>query len=177
MTQLEDTLPQWDFTERHSRWIDAQPGQVWEALTTLRLEDLTLTRPLVAVRHLGSSGTTISSSLFQDGPVTMLRTDPPCYAVGGAIAKPWQPRPDRRVPAALSDFASFTEPGWVKYLTDFHLIPTGHGTRLVTVTRGVCTDAAARRRFKWYWAAIRPASGLVRKDILWTTARRARAGA
>ncbi|WP_217493947.1 hypothetical protein [Humibacillus sp. DSM 29435] len=177
MTQLEDTLPQWDFTERHSRWIDAQPGQVWEALTTLRLEDLTLTRPLVAVRHLGSSGTKMSSSLFQDGPVTMLRTDPPCYAVGGAIAKPWQPRPDRRVPASLSDFASFTEPGWVKYLTDFRLIATGHGTRLVTVTRGVCTDAAARRRFKWYWAAIRPASGLVRKDILWTTARWARAGA
>jgi len=53
-TTLEQTMPVYHFHERHSRWIDASPEQVWQALTTLTLDQLTLTRALVAIRHIGA---------------------------------------------------------------------------------------------------------------------------
>ncbi len=113
--------------ERHSRWIDASPTLVWEALTTLRLEQLTLTRPLLTIRHLGTKTVQPTKALFIDGPVQMLEIAAPTYAVGGAIARPWQRQPERRDVASLSEFARFDDPGWTKYLTDFHLEPRDGG--------------------------------------------------
>lgn len=48
-----------------------------------------------------------------------------------------------------------------------------HAQLLGTETRGYSTDSRARRRFAVYWALIRPASGLVRRDMLATVRRRA----
>jgi hypothetical protein len=88
------------------------------------------------------------------------------------------PDPGSTVPARgdiapLEEFARFAEPGWTKYLTDFHLQPCNGGVQLTTETRGYSTDSRARRRFAVYWALIRPASGLVRRDMLATVRRRA----
>jgi len=49
----------------------------------------------------------------------MFEITPSAYAVGGAVARPWQHRPARRDIASLEEFARFAEPGWTKYLTDF----------------------------------------------------------
>lgn len=65
----------------------------------------------------------------------------------------------------------FEEPGWTKYLTDFHLEPCDGGVQLTTETRGYSTNDRARRRFALYWALIRPASGPVRRDMLVTIRR------
>lgn len=174
MTYLERALPVWHFSVEHSGWVDAAPDTVWQALRTLCVQDLILTRPLVALRHLSSSGSFARGTLFDDGPVTMLHIDAPVYAVGGVIAKPWQFRPARQEPVSLEDFTAFTEPGWVKYLTDFSVDPARNGTRITTVTRGVATDERARRLFALYWMLIRPGVGVVRRDVLASTARRAR---
>lgn len=172
-TTLEQTMPVYHFHERHSRWIDASPEQVWQALTTLTLDQLTLTRALVAIRHIGAHPATPAKPLFTDGPVRMFEITPSAYAVGGAVARPWQHRPARSDIASLEEFARFTQPGWTKYLTDFHLQPGNGGVQLTTETRGYSTDSRARRRFAVYWALIRPASGLVRRDMLATVRRRA----
>jgi len=74
--------------------------------------------------------------LFTDGPVRMFEITPSAYAVGGAVARPWQPRPARRDIASLEKFARFAEPGWTKYLTAFHLQPCKGGVQLTTETRG-----------------------------------------
>jgi len=111
--------------------------------------------------------------LFTDGPVRMFEITPSAYAVGGAVARPWQHRPARSDIASLEEFACFAEPGWTKYLTDFQLQPGNGGVQLTTETRGYSTDSRARRRFAVYWALIRPASGLVRRDMLATVRRRA----
>ncbi len=103
----------------------------------------------------------------------MFEITPFTYAVGGAVARPWQHRPARRDIASLEEFARFTESGWTKYLTDYHLQPGNGGVQLTTETRGYSTDSRARRRFALYWALIRPASGLVRRDMLATVRRRA----
>ncbi len=172
-TPLEQTMPVYHFRERHSRWIDASPDQVWQALTTLTLDQLTLTRPLVAIRHLGAHTATPAKPVFTEGPVRMFQITPPAYAIGGAVARPWQRRPERRDISSLETFARFAEPGWTKYLTDFHLAPGNGGVQLTTETRGYSTDRRAQRRFALYWALIRPASGLIRRDMLATVRRRA----
>lgn len=170
-TSLERTMPVYQFHERHSRWIAASPAAVWQALTTLRLDQMTLARPLVAIRHLGMQTPNSAKPLFTDGPVKMMEVTPPTYAVGGTIGRPWQRRPARRDVPSLEAFADFEEAGWTKYLTDFHLEPAEGGVQLTTETRGYSTNDWARRRFGLYWALIRPASGLVRHDLLATVSR------
>lgn len=169
-TVLEQTMPHYQFNECHSRWIAAEPDRVWQVLSTLTLDQLTLTRPLVTLRHL-SRHPTPSKSLFTDGPVRMLQITAPTYAVGGAVTRAWQFNPAARDVSSLEQFIGFDEPGWVKYLTDFHVQPVDGGVQLSTETRCVSTDERARRRFAPYWVLIRPGSGLIRRDVLSTIAR------
>lgn len=170
-TRLEQTMPVYRFHERHNRWVAASSTEVWQALTTLRLDQMPLARPLVALRHLGTRTAMPTAPLFTDGPVRMIEVLAPTYAIGGAIGRPWQRQPTRRDVTSLPEFIAFDEPGWTKYLTDFHLEPREGGIQLTTETRGYSTDDWARRRFALYWALIRPASGLVRRDLLTTVSR------
>ena len=85
-----------------------------------------------------------------------------------AVGRPWSPRTGLR---AVEDFGGFAEPGWAKMAADF-------GFRegvLSTETRVWLTDAASRRRFRAYWLAVRPFSGLVRRSWLAAARRRAEA--
>lgn len=126
---------------------------------------------MVAVRHLASSPIASSKPLFSDGPVTIVQSWPPTYAIGASISRPWQRHPESRPIDSLDSFNTFTTPGWVKYLVDFSLAPAVGGTMLSTETRGYATDDRARRRFAVYWTLIRGGSGLVRRDLLATVAR------
>lgn len=171
LTVLEQAMPSYDFRERHTRLIRAPLPAVWQALTALRLDQLTVTRPLVAIRALGGTRGRGSRSLFTDGPVSMLEVSPPTYAIGGVVARPWQFRPQRHDVATVAELTVFDEPGWTKYLVDFHLEPLEGGLRLTTETRGCSTDARARHRFGLYWALIRPGSGVIRRDMLATIDR------
>lgn len=173
-TTLERIIPVHHFRERHSRLIAAPPQQVWDALTRLTVDDLLITKPLVALRHIGRrDDARTAAPVLTDGPVTLLEVTAPRYAVSGSIARPWQLTPDRHPATTLDEFAQFTEPGWVKYLTDFDIRTEGDHTRLSTETRGYSTDDHARRMFRPYWALIRLPSGLIRADMLRAIARMA----
>lgn len=74
------------------------------------------------------------------------------------------------------EFASFDEPGWAKATWSFRVAPLPDGRSLLeTETRVHCTDAASRRRFRLYWMAIRPFSGLIRRVALREVKRNAEA--
>lgn len=164
---LEQALPVYDFHERHIRVIQASPDDVWRALTAVSLADLRCARPLVALRHLGQNAGTGSKPLMTSGPLHLMETRAPGYALAGAIARPWKRRPEHRAPGTLAEFRMFTEPGWTTYLTDFELVRTSDGgTELSTETRGRSTSRDARRRFALYWLLIRPWSGLIRRELL-----------
>jgi hypothetical protein len=169
-TLLERAMPVYHFNEVHRRWIPAEPEKVWDALAQLRLDQLRLTRPLVALRHLGNPMPS-SRPLITDGPIQIVEWVPPRFALGATIGRPWRFKPDRHEVATLAEFNEFDEPGWTKYLTDFRVDAGDGGTWLSTETRGHSTDAAARRRFALYWGVIRVGSGLVRRDILATVSR------
>lgn len=165
-TTLQRTMPHYDFAEQHNRRIAADAQVVWQALTSITVDQLPITKLLVAVRHLGSSRAQRRRPLLTDGPVHLLEVSAPWYAVGGNIARPWQWRPQTRPVDSLAQFVAFDEPGWVKYLVDFRVQPAQNGVILSTVTRVACTDRRARRRFTPYWALIRVGSGLIRRDLL-----------
>jgi hypothetical protein len=169
---LDDLMPEYDFAERHQRRVEATPDATWSALASLTLDDLTVTRPLLALRHLRASRAP-SKPLLTNGPVTLLHREDGRVAIAGAIARPWRPRAPKREVSSLAEFRAFNDAGWTKYLTEFRIEPDGdHGRcTLSTETRGISTDVHARRRFGVYWAIIRVPSGIIRRDILRAVAR------
>ncbi len=179
---LDDVLPDPHFSERHQRRIAAPPAAVWEALQQLRIGDMALSRSLMAVRELPARligrgpSPMVSGRLLEEGPVPVLASEPSRLVVAGGVMQPWKllggAEPPRLDAAGLRGFA---EPGWVKAGVDFVLEPDAAGTRLVTETRVLATDRRTRARFGLYWLLIRAGSGLIRRDMLRTTARRAEA--
>lgn len=172
--KLDDVMPHYEFCERHHRSVDATVDATWTALTTLTLAGLTITRPLVALRHLGRSEGA-HQPLLTDGPIGLLYRKDREVAIAGAIARPWQLQSSKKPVADLTSFVEFVEPGWTKYLTEFRVEPglSRNQCTLSTETRGLSTDNQARRRFRLYWTLIRLPSGLIRRDILRSVARTA----
>ena len=74
--------------------------------------------------------------------------------------------------ADRASFERFAEPGYAKATMGFLARREGGGTRLLTETRVLATDAPARRRFRFYWRLIRPGSGAIRRSWLAAVRRR-----
>ena len=168
---IESFLPEYDFRAAQSQWVDADPGAVWSALTTVRFDELVLTRPLARVR--GLAGRLPTGSVLHDGPVTLLRVDEGREAVGGAITRSWPPRRARAIPGE-DYFTAFRDPGWVKLATDFRLVAEVGGTRLSTETRMQALDPGSRRS-RLHWAGLRTLTAVLRRDVLASVARKATA--
>lgn len=162
MTAAE-ALPRYHHRECHSIVVAAPPERALEAAKETRLEDLAIVRALFRLRGLRASPTgsvwgAMSASGFRRfGDDTLV-----------AVGKPWQPRGGT---LDVEDFAAFDEPGYAKMAVDIGYA----GGRLTTETRVYLTSPGARRRFRAYWVAIRPFSGLTRR--LWLRAAKRRAEA
>ena len=84
----------------------------------------------------------------------------------GAVTQPWMPNVVFRAlpPDAFRDFR---DPGYVKIVWTLRADPADAGhTVFRTETRAVATDAAARARFRWYWARFSPGIILIRRLML-----------
>lgn len=161
---LDVLMPRYHFAERHHRHIAAGADAVWDALTRVTVRDLTVTRPLLALRHPGEHATT--GPLLTTGPLPLLFVEPGRYALAGTVAQPWRRHPVHRRVHDAGEVADFAEPGWAAYFTDFRIVATGHGCVLTTETRVFTIGVRARLCFAAYWALIRVPSGIVRRDVL-----------
>ena len=111
---------------------------------------------------------------FFDMAFVTLRNDPVRGLLVGAVGAFWRNGGGiARVDA--SHFREDRSPGCARlaWMFDFTPLPaaadaeTGAGACLaVTETRIACNDAAALRAMRLYWLAIRPASGLIRREML-----------
>ena len=111
---------------------------------------------------------------LHDAPVPLLTVHRRREVLAGGVMQPWKLRGGGRPPALdAAGLRTFHAPGWVKCAVDFVLEPDGAGTVLRTETRVIATDAVTRVRFALYWLAIRAGSGLIRREILRSVARRA----
>lgn len=166
LPSLDELLPVFDVRERHRRVIPSEPERMWQALASVSMNDLAVTRALMAVRSLGRTTALQDIRLVDGGPLQVVAADPPRGMVAAAIGRPWRPLPVKMQLSSPEEFREFDGPGWTKYLTDFRLTPVPSGTAISTETRCLSTSRRAKLAFGVYWLLIRPFSGLVRREML-----------
>ena len=174
---LDDVLPNSHYVTRQSRWIDAPPDVVWDALHEVRLSGLPVTVALGVARFLPVvlSGKGLGERLgkglgrpFLDAlPVPLLASEEPRSVVFGGALQAWRLRGGDKAPELDAEgLQRWIQPGWVKVVMDFRLTPSRGGTELSSETRVLATDPTTRSRFSWYWLVVRPGSTAIRWEVL-----------
>ena len=196
MEPIEDFLPAFHFRERHTRRIEAPPARVAAQLRDVDLADSPAIGPLFAIRGLparlarafarnappgaaagnGRDDDALRANTlgrFFDQAFVTLRDDPARGLVVGAVGAFWR-NTGGIVRVAPAQFATDRSPGCARraWMFDFQPLDGGRACLAVTETRIHCNDAAARRAMTLYWLLIRPASGLIRREMLRLLARR-----
>lgn len=172
---MTEALPGAQFAEWHSRVIEAEPAAVWEAFHTARWSELRSTKVFLYARAGGLAISLDRLLTARPGPGAPIAEEAPHYTTSGMIGRPWWPVPQQLPPADdLDELRAFDRPGWLKYGMEwvFSSLPGGR-TFVETATVCEATDRIAERRFRAYWALIRPFSGLLRHDLLSLLERRA----
>ncbi len=176
MSLLDEVMPSFDRREVHRRAIAAPPAAVWSAVRELPGEELVAMRLLMGVRTLGRGGGDGSRPVldsFRGIGFREIAAEPGRQIVVAGIGRFWRLSGGLRRVEGGEQFLAFAEPGYAKVAFDFRL---ADGV-LSTETRIVGTDRHASRRFGLYWMAIRPGSGLIRREWLRAIARRAESAA
>jgi len=154
--------------------VRALPEQIYRCLWEMDLNASPLTRALLALRGLPVSfrrdrrrdRMPLTLSSIQRGGFVLLGERANDEVVFGLVARPWEAVAEiRHIDAA--EFKPFAQLGFAKIAWNFRLAREDDGNvRLSTETRILCTDAASRARFRWYWLLIGPFSGLTRLEML-----------
>lgn len=184
---LDELLPNARFRTQHSLAIQAPADEVLRAFEQLTVSDLRLAMALFAVRLLPGrllgrrrprpSSNVTAREFFLAAGFTELRTIDTGSSVFGFVGQPWRldTRSATRRDVGADDFVAFAEPGYVKAVTGVLVRPvnaSGTTSVLMTQTRVIATSPAAERRFRPYWLAVEPFSGVVRMDMLRAVRRR-----
>jgi hypothetical protein len=181
---LDEVMPHFEANEVHSVWVLAPPPVVYAAIKAVTPREIRLFAPLMAIRGLPSSvrgrRTPLDPSAalldqFVGHGFLVLDDRPASELVLGAIGRFWRlvGNGELRRVGTREEFVAFAEPGYAKAAVNFAVSTAGAGSRLVTETRVLCTDAVAARRFRRYWLVIRLGSGGIRRSWLAAIRRRA----
>jgi hypothetical protein len=174
---LDDFLPVYEFSERHSLAIDAPVARIDAAVRQVSLADMPVARVLWWMRRLGrTTGDPATPFVSADLPGIVLEDAPGEGIVLGLTGQFWKIRGGYRDPTrprTTDEFVAYARPDMCKAVIDFRVSPA----RLSTETRIHVADSGARRRFRRYWLVIRPFSGLIRIVFLRAARRRAEAAA
>jgi hypothetical protein len=182
-SQLDDFLPEYQFSERHVVRIHASPDRVSAALKEVTFDELRVYDTLMRIRAMASGRFRRGASSFGGRPVLDAFRTPrsgflPLHEdareiVMGMAGRPWSNGPRPKIEDAAG-FAAFNEPGSVKIAFNLLVEEEGAGwSRVVTETRIRATDDSARRTMGRYWRVIYPGSGMIRR--MWLNAIRDRA--
>ncbi len=170
---IDEFMPTWEVSEVHRVEVAADPGSTFRALLALDLSESRLARLLYRVRGLPDDALTWEGALRMG--FVRLAVDADRELVHGLVGRFWTLR-GGIVDLDPEEFAAYDEPGHVKAVWSFRIDPVdGRTCVLTTETRVRATDAAARRRFRPYWLAVRPFSGLIRRAMLRSIKRAAEA--
>ncbi|HVZ18523.1 MAG TPA: hypothetical protein VG897_15495 [Terriglobales bacterium] len=177
-TVLDDIMPEYQFSERHSEQIHAAPEQVMQAIRRSTFSDMKSLSTLLKIRttalriHDGSGSLqdnrvleAFSASGFVSGG-----SEHEIVMCGGANAREGRPLGVH----TLQEFADYRVPGAAKMAFDFTVEDAGGGwSTVIAETRVVTTDDLTRRGMGRYWRLIVPGSGLLRRQWLDGIKRRA----
>jgi len=169
---LDRFLPRYEVRERHHIEVAAPAAITFEVARTADLSSSGVIRAIFRVREwiLGAK----HAGRAEDDPKGLvaqakaqgwgaLLEIPGRVIVMGAVTQPWaKDVAFRAVPP--EHFASFREPGYVKIVWTLRADPMGPNNSLHrTETRACTTDAAARAKFRRYWAFFSPGIVLIRR--------------
>lgn len=176
MASIEEFLPRYQFRERHARIVAASAGAAFAQLRHVDLSHSPWIGPLFALRALpmrfarraavpeALQPTTLGD--FFGSAFMRLAERPGHCLVIGSVGRFWQSSGGIE-PVTPDAFTTNATPGCARLAWAFDFEPLGTDRcRVSTETRIACNDAAARWRMQLYWWAIRPASGLIRREIL-----------
>jgi hypothetical protein len=170
-TRLDDILPEYQFSERHSAQVHARREQAMQAIrqstfadmkslvTLLKIRAVVVRAPFQGIDDLADKrilDAFVRSGYFQDSTEDEI-----------AIFWAWNARANRRPDVHnLKELAAYREQGAVKMAIGFHVEETGDGWCTIrTETRVAVLDDVSRGMAR-YWRLIVPGSGLLRLQWL-----------
>ena len=166
---LDRFMPTYEAVERHRRFVRAPAPVTLAAAIEMNLLESPIIRGIFKAREVILGATPDSrgrAGLLADVLALgwgVLAERPGREIVVGAVTKPWEADVIFRAIAA-DDFATFAEPDYVKIVWTLRADPVGDSHAIFrTETRAMATDAAARRKFRLYWAAFSPGIWLIRR--------------
>lgn len=170
-TLLDDVMPEYQFSERHSARIHARPEQVMQAVRESTFGDMkslvTLLKIRGAVLRIHDTGGFLQDKrvldAFSASGYLSGGSEHEIVMCGGANV-----RAKRRLEVrTLQEFADYREQGGVKMAYDFKVEDAGGGWSTISAeTRVVALDDFTRRGMGRYWRLIVPGSGLLRLQWL-----------
>lgn len=177
-TRLDEIMPEYQFSERHSARIHAPPEQVLEAVRQSTFRDMKSLLTLLKIREVVLRAPAHAFDAWLDKPVLEAFTASG-YLSGGrdreiglfsVVNVVEQRRPDMRT---VQDIAGYHEPGAVKMAFDFVVDDAGGGWSTITAETRVLALGDVSRGMARYWRLIVPGSGLLRLQWLEGIRRRA----
>jgi hypothetical protein len=180
MSRLDEFVPVWQFSERHSITIDAPPAVVFDAIKQVRADEIFLYRTLTWIRRGGrpipqsilnpGNHDPLIDAALKGGFVKLAEDSPRELVIGTVVVAP-AGAPRHITP---TEFRTPLGPGYVLAALNFLVRPEGPNKSIVTTeTRVFANSPDARRRFARYWRLIYPGSVLIRR--MWLRAVRHRA--
>jgi len=177
-TVLDDSMPEYQFSERHAARIHARPEQVIQAIRQSTFGDMKSLVTLLKIRgaalRIHDNGDTFQDKRILDAFLAS------GYLSGGSdheiltlgvVNVREKRRPDLHT---LQECANYREQGAVKMAFDFTVDDAGGGwSTMRAETRVVVLDDATSRGMGRYWRLIVPGSGLLRLQWLEGIKRRA----
>ncbi len=177
---LDLFMPDYEVAERHHVDIAAPANVTFAAACDMDLLDSRMVRVILKSREMLLGGKNPENSLPRGLLAQtealgwrMLAQIPGREIVMGAVTQPW--KGDVRFQGVAPDeFAAFHEPDYVKIAWTLRADSTGAEKSVFrTETRVVCTDAAARTKFRRYWSFLSPGIILIRRLSLGPLKKRA----
>jgi hypothetical protein len=179
-SRLDEFTPAWQFREKHSIAIAAPPARVYDALRSVRADEIFLFHTLTWLRRggrpmprsiLDAGAREPLIDVATSGGFVRLVDDAPRELLMGVVVL----RPPGAPPASTPDlFRAALPPGYARATMNFLVKDDGAGgSVLSTETRVFAADPDSRRRFASYWRVIYPGSALIRRTWLRAIARRA----
>ena len=179
-TRLDEFVPVWQFSERHTIRIAAPPARVFEAIRDVRADEISLFKTLTWIRRGGrklpesilnaGDSAPLLDVATRGGFIYLADDAPRELVIGTVVIAPAGPR-RTLTPETLKTPPA---PGFAVGAVNFLVTPEGPNASLVsTETRVFANSPSARRRFARYWRVIYPGSALIR--VMWLRAVRRRA--
>ena len=170
---LDALMPIYDVADRHAIGVTAPPEVTLAAAKAQPIDSSRIIRGIFQARQLilrGQAAPAQPPRGMLEGMKAIgwvvLAERPGREIVLGAATKPWTANPTFR-PIPPEEFASFTEPDYVKIVWTLRADPAPDGgSTFRTETRAVATDTGARAKFRWYWSFLSPGIIAIRLAML-----------